>query len=145
MTHQFEVSSAGGESNLAPGVAPSFGDVPSAPFEHLPERLVLSLTEHDQLNADRLPASWAADFSGEAFGSGSLLVEEADPGTVRVSADVLGARGPAIRLDATVRKTWLTRAVESGGGAPGTLVVRELLELAQLPGQSTVRISVAAD
>ena len=145
-TMQADNGSAAGESNLAPGVAPSFGEVPAAPFEASPERIVLSLTEHDHLAPGNLPGTWRAEFSGEPFGSGTLLVQDAERGAVHVSADMVGDRGPAVRLDATVRRSWLDRTIEGDKTAQATArVVRELLELAGLPGQSTVRVSVAAD
>ncbi len=147
MTHQHGSSSAGGESNLAPGVAPSFGDVPAFPFEHTPKRLVLSLSEHHQLEAAVRPEDFGGAFEHELFGAGTLLLKRADaPGEVHLSADVVIRQGPAMRLDATVRQSWVMRSVAGDDAAPPNVrIVRELVRVASLPHQSTVRVSVALD
>jgi len=147
LSYEHASDSAGGEVNLAPGVAPSFGEVPDSPFEHTPERLVLSLSEHEHLAGLAFAETLEGTFESERLGSGTLLLRNGDsPGAIHLSADVLGPSGPAMRLDATVRESWLLRSVSGGAEETARVqVVRELVRLASLPHQSTVRVSIAAD
>jgi hypothetical protein len=143
MTHEHE-SSSGGESNLGPGVAPSFGDVPAQPFEHTPERIVLSRHEHTHLAHQPL-ATLGGEFAHEQIGRGVLaLTESGAPGEVHIRADVLTLEGPAIHLEADVRGSWVARTASGNWGeAANVQIVRELVRLAALPHQSTVRVRQA--
>lgn len=124
----------------APPATPEFGAVPPAPFEPLPERLVLSSDEHSSLTGSAV-AEFRGDFIGDV-GSGLLIVEPSDPGTVHIYAEVQRTGLPAVQLDATVRESWLTRAAADDKGPAS--VVAELIRLAELPHQSTVRVKVIA-
>jgi hypothetical protein len=143
MTHQHE-SSPAGESNLGPGVAPSFGDVPGEPFEHTPERLVLSSDEHTRLSAPAL-AEFGGAFASEQLGRGTVSISETGkPGEVHVAAKLSTGRED-LEIEADVRTTWLVRAAHTTGAEPANVqVLRALLRLAELPRQSTVRVRAAS-
>lgn len=140
MTHQHE-STVAGEANLGPGVAPSFGDVPGQPFEHTPERIVLSSEEHTRLSTPQFEA-FGGEFAHEHLGRGRVSLRETDePGEVHILASVVKQDGPALEIEADVRVSWLSRAARSGAGEPPSVgIVRELVKLAGLPKQSTVRV-----
>lgn len=121
-----------------PPATPEFGAVPPEPFEPLPERLVLSSEEHGHLSSPGL-GHLVGDFQGE-FGSGRLLVEGVAAGEVHIQADIRRAGLPAVRLNATVRETWVRRA--KGDRAT---VVAELVRLSEIPNQSTVMVHVEAE
>ncbi|MEO8539846.1 MAG: hypothetical protein ABI577_08915 [bacterium] len=132
--------------DLPPGVAPSFGQVPSTPFEHTPEHLVLSSEAHSHLAGSPSLALLSGAFETDRLGRGNLTVSETDEaGQVHVHADLSLANGPRLHLDADVRESWLTRAaVADEEGPAGAVVVKELFRLAEIPRQSTVTISVDA-
>lgn len=140
MTHQHE-SSPVGETNLGPGIAPTFGDVPGSPFEHTPERIVLSSDEHTKLSARAL-AALGGEFTHEQLGRGLLSLRETDqPGQVHVEARVSKHGRPLLQIEADVRESWLSRAASAGEDeSPSVLIVQELVRLAELPMQSTVRL-----
>jgi|GEM_PF-4267321 len=143
MTHQ-PGPAAAGATELEPELAPAFGDVPEVPFEHTPERLVLSSEEHTHLAGPRL-AEFGGRFEHEQLGCGELfLAETADPGEVRVYASVERDDAPAFEVEANVRSTWLARVAAGEGEAPAARIVRELVRLAAVPGQTTVRIKPRA-
>lgn len=116
---------------------PEFGVLPPAPFEPLPERIVLTSEEHLHLASPSM-LLLEGDFTG-SIGSGYLAVEHAAAGDVHLRADVQRQGLPAIQLDATVRESWVARAA----GDRAT-VVAELLRLAELPRQSTVSVRTPA-
>ena len=130
--------------DLPPGVAPSFGDVPLTPFEHTPERIVLSSEAHSRLSVPTSLAMLSGPFQAEQLGRGILTIHATDQaGEVHVHADVNPDGGPSLHLDANVRESWLARAARSEGGAAAQAqVVRELVRLSEIPSQSTVTIRV---
>ncbi len=138
------VSSSEVADDMPPGVAPSFGDVPAGPFEHIPERLVLSSEEHTHLIGSGPLAYLSGPFSSDRFGVGYLSLHETDTaGEVRVHADLSRSGSPAIHLDAHVRESWVSRAATDGEGASAAVrVVKELFRLAEIPRQSTVTVQV---
>ncbi len=140
------VSSSEVADDMPPGVAPSFGDVPVEPFEHTPERIVLSSEEHSHLLRSGPLAYLSGPFSAERFGVGYLSVLKTETaGEVRVHADLSRSEGPAIHLDAHVRETWVSRAADDGDGPSAAVrVVKELFRLAEIPHQSTVTVQTDA-
>ena len=128
-----------------PDSIPIFGAVPEFPFEAAPERLVLSSEAHLRLAETNTLGELSGEFASEALGSGRLVVREVAAGEVLVQADVLRNGSPSVHLDARVRESWLVRAAAVDPNAAGASVVRELFRLAEIPHQSTVRVSVAAD
>ena len=132
--------------DMPPGVAPSFGAVPSGPFEHTPERLVLSSEEHTHLVGSGPLAYLSGPFSADRFGVGYLSLHETETlGEVRVHADLSRTGSPAIHLDANVRETWVARAAnDTDGGSAAVRVVEELFRLSEIPRQSTVTVQVDA-
>lgn len=140
MTQQHESSSAG-ESNLGPGVAPSFGDVPGQPFEHTPERIVLSSVEHNHLSAPAF-AAFRGEFAHDRLGSGHLdLRGTGQPGRIHIVARVVKQGSAAMELEAEVRESWLARAVGADENEPPRVrIVRELVRLSELANQSTIRV-----
>lgn len=149
MTQQHELNFQfnGHADERPPDVAPSFGDVPILPFEHTPERLVLSSEAHSYLLAAPTLAGLDGEFAVERLGKGNLHIRETGaPGEVQIRADVLTLAGPAVHLDARVRHSWLMRTVESEDAAPANIrIVRELFRLAEIPHQSTVTVRIDAD
>jgi hypothetical protein len=133
-------------ADLPPGVAPAFGSVPEAPFEHIPERLVLSSEAHSRLAPGTPFSLLNGAFTLERVGSGTLSLRETEaPGELHVHADVHTLGGPLVRLDARVRESWVMRQA-SGDAAPANVrVVNELIRIAGIPHQSTVSVSVDAD
>lgn len=131
-------------SDLPPGAAPSFGDIPIEPTELSPDQLVLSSEEHSQRLGSGPLAYLSGPFSAERFGVGYLSVNSTgESGEMHVHADLSRTDGPAIHLDAHVRATWLTRAMHHGDGSSGTVrVARELFRLAEIPRQSTVTVQI---
>ena len=150
MTHPHVSSSEGssseGAANFPPGIAPSFGDVPLLPFEHTPERLVLSSEAHSHLVGHSPLASLGGAFSHDRFGTGNLLLSETgSAGDIDVHADLLNVPGPALHLQARVRESWLIRTVSLEDASPANVrVVNELFRLAEIPRQSTVTVRVEA-
>lgn len=138
------VSSVEMADDMPPGVAPSFGDVPAEPFEHTPERLVLSSEEHTHLIGSGPLAYLSGPFSAERFGVGYLSLHETETaGEVRVHADLSRTGSPAVHLDAQVREMWVARAANESSGPTATVrVVEELFRLAEIPRQSTVTVQV---
>ncbi len=130
--------------DMPPGVAPSFGDLPDAPFEHTPERIVLSSEEHSHLVGSGPLAYLSGPFSSDRFGVGYLSLHETETtGEVRVHADLSRTGSPAIHLDAQVRETWVARAANDGEDTSATVrAVKELFRLAEIPRQSTVTVQV---
>lgn len=132
---------------VPPGSAPEFGIIPEAPFEHTPERLVLSSEEHSRLSGGPALSELGGQFASERYGHGNLSLKGTGaPGEVRVLADISGETGPVLHLDALVRESWLVRAVS--GGEPmhaAARVVGGLMELAVIPRQSTVKVRIEAD
>ena len=126
------------------GGAPLFGDVPSEPFEHTPEWLVLSNEEHSRLVGSGPLAYLSGPFSAERLGVGYLSVHQTEMvGEMHVHADLSRTDGPAVHLDARVRETWIARAANDGDGSSATVrVVKELFKLAEIPRQSTVTVQV---
>lgn len=147
MTHAHGSNSDEGAGSFPPGVAPTFGDVPLVPFEHTPERLVLSSDEHSRLAGYSSVAGLGGNFSHERFGTGSLLIRETGaPGEIQIHADVTTLDGPAVHLEARVRESWLARAVACEVAVPANVtVVTELFRLAEIPRQSTVTVRVDSD
>ena len=139
MTNSQEVA-----GDVPPGVAPSFGDVPLTPFEHTPERLVLSSEAHSRLSVRASFATLSGPFHSEPLGNGVLTIQATEQaGEVHVHADMNPDGGPHVHLDAHVRESWLARAARSEGGAAAPdQVVRELIRLSEIPSQSTVTIRV---
>lgn len=137
-------SSPEGAGDLPPGVAPSFGDVPLTPFEHTPERLVLSSEAHSHLSVPASLATLSGPFHSEPLGNGVLTIQATEQaGEVHVHADMSPDGGPSVHLDARVRESWLARAAHSEGGVTAPVqVVRELIRLSEIPSQSTVTIRV---
>lgn len=134
-------------ADLPPGVAPSFGDVPLRPFEHTPERLVLSSEEHSHLQSPP-PLKWlGGSFAHERLGRGDLrLYETETPGEIHIEADVHPADGSALRLDANVRESWVSRVVSEDDTSPlNVRIVSGLFKLAEIPGQSTVKVSIKSE
>ncbi len=125
-------------------IARSFGNVPPRPFEHAPERVVLSSEAHSHLAGHTAVGLLSGPFAYERIGVGTLTIEETDmPGQVHVHADVRTENGPIVHLDADVRKSWLNRTAETEAGPARTeLIVSELLRLLEVPRQSTVTVSV---
>lgn len=144
MTHLHESSAREG-TDLDPVIAPSFGDVPQQPFEHTPERLVLSSEEHTRLSSPPLSA-FAGEFAHEQIGRGRVSFHETgEPGAVHVLASIVRRDALEVELEADVRAAWLVRTATREPAEPGNIqVVRELVRLAELPGQSTVRVRTNA-
>jgi len=143
LAHAFDSEFSG---ELPPGAAPAFGNLPDSPFEHTPERLVLSSDEHAQLAGIAPLSRLGGRFETVGLGQGHLtLVATGSPGEVLVEANVEGS-GPAMHLSANVRESWLLRAA-GGDEAPQATarVVGELVRLAGVPHQSTVSVRVDAD
>jgi len=69
----------------------------------------------------------------------------AEPGTVTVSAAIVDRHDPvrALRLEATVRESWLERAQRGSASDEerARRTVEALAELAAVPGQQTVQVS----
>lgn len=128
-----------------PGSAPVFGAVPDSPFENEPEHLVLSSDAHFRLSEANTVWMLGGEFDYEALGTGRLVIEEVAGGEVLVHADVLRDGSPSIHLDARVRESWLVRAAAADPASAAASVVRALVRLAEIPHQSTVRMSVAGD
>jgi hypothetical protein len=135
------------EAGMMPEIDEQFGMVPDSPFEHTPERIVLSSLEHSHLRGEASLDSLGGAFRHARFGPGSLKLQRTSaPGEVRLTADVAAQPGPSIHLDARVRESWLTRTVgELAGAEPAVHLVDELLRLAEIPGQSTVLVRIEAD
>ena len=130
-------------ADMPPGTAPTFGIVPQLPFEATPEHLVLSSEAHSHLSATVPAYTIGGHFSNARLGDGSVSVRTISPGEVHIHADVLTAEGPAVHLDADVRETWLNRAARGRDSASANVqVVSELIRLAQLPSQKTVKMRV---
>jgi hypothetical protein len=85
----------------------------------------------------------SGEFASEALGTGRLVIREVAAGEVLVHADVLRDGSPSVHLDARVRESWLLRAAAADPAGAGVSVVRALFRLAEIPHQSTVRVSVA--
>jgi len=147
MTQAHGSSSPEFAGELPPGSAPAFGMLPEFPFEHTPERLVLSSEEHSHLTGGPGLAELGGEFASERYGSGILSVSATGaPGEVRVLADVSDGTGPVVHLDALVRESWLARAVDAGEPMHAAArVVGGLMELAVIPRQSTVKVRIEAD
>lgn len=128
-----------------PETPPIFGAVPEFPFEAAPERLVLSSEAHSRLSETGSFVDFNGEFASESLGNGRLVIREVASGEVRVQADVLRDGSPSVHLDARVRESWVVRAAAAHPTSAGASVVRELFRLAEIPHQSTVRVSVAAD
>ena len=139
MTSSSEVA-----GDVPPGVAPSFGEVPLTPFEHTPERIVLSSEAHSHLSVPASLAALSGPFHADPLGNGILTIQATEQaGEVHVHADMSPDGGPSVHLDAHVRESWLARAARSEGDAAAPVqVVRELIRLSEIPSQSTVTIRV---
>jgi len=74
MTQAHGSSSPEFAGELPPGSAPAFGMLPEFPFEHTPERLVLSSEEHSHLTGGPGLAELGGEFASERYGSGILSV-----------------------------------------------------------------------
>lgn len=147
MTQLRKSSSEDAAADLPPGSAPSFGDVPGAPFENTPERIVLSSEEHAYRVSPASLASLGGEFAHEHLGRGHLkLKETATPGEIHIQAELQPLEGPALHFDARVRGSWLARTLSADDSTPARVrVVRGLFGIAAIPSQSTVRVSVQAD
>jgi hypothetical protein len=133
-------------ADLPPGVAPTFGYVPDAPFEHVPERLVLSSEAHSRLAPGKAFSRFNGAFTLDRVGTGTLSLHQTEaPGELHVHADVHTFGGPLVRLDARVRESWVLRQAGEDDGPAGVHVLNELIRLAGIPRQSTVSVSVDAD
>jgi hypothetical protein len=147
VTHSHGSNSLEVAGDLPPGAAPAFGAPLESPFEHTPERLVLSSEEHIRLVGFPTLDSLGGDFESDRFGSGSLTLSATGaPGEIHVIANVFRSGAPGVRMDANVRESWLARAVREGEAAGANArVVSELFRLAAIPRQSTVKVHVEAD
>ncbi len=80
---------------------------------------------------------------------GAVVVSRgAQPGWVRVAVSIAGAEpggSGAVQLDAEVRRSWLQGAVEAADGRamPPVAIAAAVGEIAALPGQRAVRMTVA--
>lgn len=128
-----------------PDTAPVFGAVPDFPFEAVPERLVLSSEAHFRLAEASSLEALTGEFASETLGAGRLVVREVAGGEVLVQADLLRHGLPSMHLDARVRQSWVVRAAAVVPGSASASIAHELVRLAELPRQSTVRVRIAAD
>jgi len=132
------------QGDIPTGAAPSFGAEPPSSSEAGTERLVLTADAHHRLTLPSPLAAITGAFTDDPLGSGHLAIETTElPGVVHIHADVRSTRGPAFHIDANVRESWLLRLSGNAEAAPVRgQVVRELIELAALPRQSTVLVTV---
>lgn len=94
-----------------------------------------------RLALDPAPGDLAGGFSlDEAEASGQLRVTQAaTPGVAHLTVTVRYRNGGALRYEADVRESWLSRVAV--GARPQEAVLRALEEVARLPQQSTVSVS----
>jgi len=131
-------------ADLPPGAAPSFGDHEPGTAQELAP-LVLSEAAHRSMAATGPLADLSGEFHLENPAiEGHLVVEpSATPGMVHIRADLAHGRGGGLHYDAEVRESWLVR--EGSPEAPGdsrARIARALADLASLPHQSTVTVSL---
>jgi len=139
---------------VGPSASPLAAAVPATTQRS--DYLVLSAAAYTALShAPSLDPEVAGTFSLTLLSAnGELAVTPgAIPGTVHVSLELEQVRGwpPApgplkrLHFEAVLRSSWVSRAAASGPATPPQNVGQAIAELAQVPGQSTVRVDYERD
>ena len=131
-----------GPEEIPAGSAPVFGD--GHPFDPRSTQVILSALAHQRLS-DLMQMPFVRGLHLRQPGLlGHLHVQPTDtPGLVHLRADVQWEPSGIVHFDADVRESWLESA--AGPQRSSAAVLKALAQVAELPHQRTVRVTVDRD